>query len=72
MNPEKKDLDKMVRSLTTLTAKMVVLAYLVVPFDSTHPMPKVLDLQPEVLFCSPCNPGYPLLIFCVCLVTRSS
>jgi hypothetical protein len=44
-NPEKKDLEKRVRSLTTLTAKMVVPACLAVPFDSTHPLPKVIDLQ---------------------------
>jgi hypothetical protein len=42
--PEKKDLEKMVRSLTTLMAKMVVPACLAIPFDPTHPLPKVLDL----------------------------
>jgi hypothetical protein len=41
---EKKDLDKRVRSLTTLTAKLAVPACLVVPFDSTHPLPKVHGL----------------------------
>jgi hypothetical protein len=41
-DPEKNDLDKRVRSLTTLTAKLVVPACLAVPFDSTHPLPKVL------------------------------
>jgi hypothetical protein len=41
-DPEKKDLDKRVRSLTTLTAKLVVPACLAIPFDSTHPLPKVL------------------------------
>jgi hypothetical protein len=46
-NPEKKDIEKRVRSLTTLTAKIVVPACLDVPFDSTHPLPKVLYLQPE-------------------------
>jgi hypothetical protein len=71
-NPEKKDLENRVRSLTTLTAKMVVPACLAVPFDYTHPLPKVLDLQPKEIFHSPCNPGYPLLIICVCLVTGSS
>jgi hypothetical protein len=43
-NPEKKDLEKRVRSLTTLMVKMVVPACLAVPFDSTHPLPKVHDL----------------------------
>jgi hypothetical protein len=42
-DPEVKDLDKRVRSLTTLTAKKVVTAYLAVPFDSTHPLTKVLN-----------------------------
>jgi hypothetical protein len=41
---EKKDLDKKVRSLSTLTAKLAVPACLVVPFNSTHPLPKVLAL----------------------------
>jgi hypothetical protein len=36
-NPEIKDLEKRVRTLTTLTAKMAVPTCLVVPFDSTHP-----------------------------------
>jgi hypothetical protein len=40
----KKDLNKRVRSLTTLTAKLAVHACLAVPFDSTHPLPKVLAL----------------------------
>jgi hypothetical protein len=70
-NPKKKDLEKRVRSLTTLTAKMVVPACLAVPFDSTHPLPKVLDLQPEEILCSSCNPGCLLLILCVCLATGS-
>jgi hypothetical protein len=41
---EKKDLDKRVRSLTTLTTKLAVPSCLVVAFDSTHPLPEVLDL----------------------------
>jgi hypothetical protein len=43
-DPELKDLEKRVRSLTTLTAKKTVPACLVVPFDATHPLLKVLDL----------------------------
>jgi hypothetical protein len=43
-DPELKDLEKRVRSLTTLTAKKAVPACLAVPFDSTHPLPKVLVL----------------------------
>jgi hypothetical protein len=38
-DPEKKDLEKRVRSLTTLTAKLAVLACLAAAFDSTHPLP---------------------------------
>jgi hypothetical protein len=36
-----KDLEKRVRSLTMLTAKKIVCACLAVPFDATHPLPKV-------------------------------
>jgi hypothetical protein len=43
-DPEKKDLDKRVRSLTTLTAKLAVPTCLVIPFDSTHALPKVFAL----------------------------
>jgi hypothetical protein len=43
-DPEKNDLDKRVRSLTTLTAKLAVPACLSVPFDSAHPFPKVPNL----------------------------
>jgi hypothetical protein len=46
-----KDLENRVRSLTTLTAKKVVPACLAVPFDSTHPLPKVLDLQHKEILC---------------------
>jgi hypothetical protein len=41
-DPEVKELEKRVRSLTTLTSKKVVHACVAVPFDSTHPFPKVL------------------------------
>jgi hypothetical protein len=44
---EKKQLEKRVRSLTTLTSKKVVPACRAVPFDFTHPLLKVLDLQPK-------------------------
>jgi hypothetical protein len=44
-DPKKKDLDKRVRSLTILTAKMEILACLAPFFDSTHPLPQVRDLQ---------------------------
>jgi hypothetical protein len=43
-DPEKKDLDKRVRSLTTLTAKIAVPICLAAAFDSTHPLPQVHDL----------------------------
>jgi hypothetical protein len=38
-DPQKKDLEKRVRSLTTLTAKIAVPACLAAAFDSTHPLP---------------------------------
>jgi hypothetical protein len=41
---EKKDLDKRVRSLTTLTAQMEILALTASFFDSAHPLPKVCIL----------------------------
>jgi hypothetical protein len=40
-DPEKKDLNKRVRSLTILTAQMEILAYMAAFFDSTHPLPEV-------------------------------
>jgi hypothetical protein len=49
-DPEKKDLDKKVRSLTILTAKMEIPACLAPLFDSTHPLPQVRDLQSEEKF----------------------
>jgi hypothetical protein len=50
---EKKDLEKRVRSLTTLTAKIAVPTCLAAAFDSTHPLPQVHYLQPEDIFYSP-------------------
>jgi hypothetical protein len=41
LDPEKKDLDKRVRSLTTLTAQMEIPACTATFFDSTHPLPEV-------------------------------
>jgi hypothetical protein len=38
-DPEEKDLDKRVRSLTTLTAKMEIPTCVSPFFDSTHPLP---------------------------------
>jgi hypothetical protein len=38
---ELKDIEKRVRSLIMLTAKKIVPASLAVPFDTTHPLPKV-------------------------------
>jgi hypothetical protein len=40
-DPEKKDLDKRVRSLTILTAKMEIPTCTTSFFDSTHPLPEV-------------------------------
>jgi hypothetical protein len=42
-NPE--IIEKRVRSLSTLTAKLAIPACLAVPFDSAHPLPKVLSLR---------------------------
>jgi hypothetical protein len=41
---EKKDLDKRVRSLTTLTAQMEIPALIATFFDSAHPLPAVCIL----------------------------
>jgi hypothetical protein len=62
--PEKKDLEKRVRSLTTLTAKIAVPACLATAFYSTHPLPQVHDLQPEDMFCSLSFSYYLLLMLC--------
>jgi hypothetical protein len=43
-DPELKDLKKMVRSLTTLTAKKTIPNCLAVTFDTKNPLPKVLAL----------------------------
>jgi hypothetical protein len=42
---EKKDINKRVRSLTTLTAQMEILACTAAFFDSTHPLPEVCILE---------------------------
>jgi hypothetical protein len=46
---EKKDLDKRVRSLTTLTAKIEI-PCLAPFFNSTHPLPQLRNLQSEEIF----------------------
>jgi hypothetical protein len=43
-DPEKKDFDKRVRSLTTLSAQMEIPACTTDFFDSTHPLPEVCIL----------------------------
>jgi hypothetical protein len=43
-DPEKKDLDKRVRSLTILTAHMEIPTCTAAFFDSTHPLPEVCIL----------------------------
>jgi hypothetical protein len=63
-DPEKHDLEKRVRSLTTLTAKIAVPACLATAFDSTHPLPQVRDLQPEEMFCSLSFSYYILWMLC--------
>jgi hypothetical protein len=50
-DPEKKDLNKRVTSLTIHTAKMEIPACLARFFDSMHPLPQVRDLQSEEIFC---------------------
>jgi hypothetical protein len=64
-DPEKKDLNKRVRSLTILTAKMEIPACKASFFDSTHPLPEVRALQPEILYVSVASLRYVLLIFCL-------
>jgi hypothetical protein len=49
-DPEVKDLEKRVRSLTTLIAKMVDPACLAVPYDTTHPLPKVFSFAKANIF----------------------
>jgi hypothetical protein len=44
-DPEKKDLDKLVRSLTTLTAQMELPACTAAFFDTNHPLPEVCTTQ---------------------------
>jgi hypothetical protein len=64
-DPEKKDLDKRVRSLTTLTAKIEVHACLATAFNSTHPLPRVRDLQSEEVLHSIFSFNYVLLTLCI-------
>jgi hypothetical protein len=72
-DPEKKDLEKRARSLTTHTAKIAVPACLATAFDSTHPLPQVHDLQPEDMFYSLSFSYYVLLMLCTrnfCRITN--
>jgi hypothetical protein len=46
-DPEKKDLDKRVRSLTTLAKEKEISALIADFFNSTHPLPRVCTLQLE-------------------------
>jgi hypothetical protein len=63
--PREKDLDKRLRSLTILTAKMEILACKAALFHSTHPLPKVRILQPKIFCPSIASLCYMLLIFCL-------
>jgi hypothetical protein len=55
-DPEKNDLDKRVRSLTTLTKEKEIPALTADFFDSAHPLPKVCALQLEIIdFCFFCS-----------------
>jgi hypothetical protein len=55
-DPEKKDLDKRVRSLTTLAKEKEIPALTANFFDSAHPFPKVCALQLESIdFCLLCS-----------------
>jgi hypothetical protein len=75
-DPEKKDLDKQVRSLTTLTKEKEIPALTAHFFDSAHPLPKVCALQLEsinfYLLCSFCLNVVSLMLFCECLSAGSS
>jgi hypothetical protein len=70
-DPEKKDLDKRVRSLTTLTAKIAVPACLAAAFDFTHPLPQSRDLQLKDIFYSPISSDYVFLMLCTHTVVGS-
>jgi hypothetical protein len=55
-DPEKKNLDKPVRSLTTLMKEKEIPALIADFFDSAHPLPKVCALQLESIdFCLLCS-----------------
>jgi hypothetical protein len=69
---EKKDLEKRVRSLTTLTAKIEVPACLAAAFDSTHPLPQVCDLQAEKYFTLFFPLNYVLLMLCTHILCRTT
>jgi hypothetical protein len=70
--PEKKDLDKRVRSLTTLTAKIEVPACLATAFDSTHPLPQVRDLQAKEIFHYVFSFNYAMLMLCTRILCRTT
>jgi hypothetical protein len=61
-DPKKKDLNKRVRSLTSLTAKIEVHACLATFFNSSYPLPQVRDLQSEEIFHSYFSFNYVLLM----------
>jgi hypothetical protein len=71
-DPEKKDLDKRVRSLTTVTKEKEITSLTGDFFDSAHPLPKVCALQLESIdFCllrSFCLNVVSLMLFCECFL----
>jgi hypothetical protein len=75
-DPEKKELDKRVRSLTTVTKEKEIPALTADFFDSSHPLPKVCALQLEsidfYLLCSFYLNVISLMLFCECLYAGSS
>jgi hypothetical protein len=64
-DPEEKVLDKRVRSLTTLTAKMEIPACISPFFDSAHPLPEVRNLYSEFFYFPVISLYCVLLTFCL-------
>jgi hypothetical protein len=71
-DPEKKDLNKRVRSLNTLMAKIEVPACLAAAFNSMHLLPQVRDLQAKEIFHSLFSFNYVVLMLCTRILCRTT
>jgi hypothetical protein len=72
---ELKDLEKRVRSLTTLTVRKIVPTCLVVPFNAAHPLPEVLIFLTQRYTLHSCFYFVLLSLFvipCFCIAIGSS